>query len=343
MSKPKIIVKKINKVEKDSLELQAKKNTNLNTAKKAKYDEFYTQITDVEQELNYFLDYNPDLFKGKKILLPCDDPEWSSFFIWFAQNFTRIGAKQIIGTSYNPAGFGKMYILEKDFNQDGKIDRNDFEIQQMKGNGDFRSQEVKELLDKTDFVITNPPFSLIREFIQWVNEADKKFLIIGNESVPTYKEIFPLIQDKKLWCGKGSPKKFQVPDNYSGNKYFIENNKKYVKLGFCLWFTNIDHGIRNQPLSLMTKAQNKKYHSHISKIGYLKYDNFNAIEVCRVNAIPSDHNGIMGVPVSFLKNYCPDQFELVGNEITLKIPKNRVYLNGKRLYARLFIRHKKNK
>ena len=318
-------------------------NSNLSKAKTAKNDEFYTQYHDIETEINAYLEYNPDVFRGKTILLPCDDPEWSNFTRYFAQNFEELGLKKLISTSYavesknyktdwQPTLFetenplynadksrvcGKIFVLEQDTNANGRIDIDDLKWQYLEGDGDFRSQEVTALRNEADIIVTNPPFSLFRDFLAWIVQAGKKFVIIGNMNAITYKEVFPLIKENKMWLGNGF---------HAGNAYFktIELTTKYaegvydentglVKFRNCCWFTNLEHGRRHQPLQLMTMADNIKFskHKEIKGKAYQKYDNYDAIEVPYTDAIPSDYEGVMGVPISFLDKYCPEQFEIV--------------------------------
>ncbi|WP_253812571.1 adenine-specific methyltransferase EcoRI family protein [Treponema vincentii] len=416
-------------------------NQNLSAAKTAKNDEFYTQYSDIQKEINAYIEYNPDVFKDKTILLPCDDPEWSNFTKFFAQNFAAFGLKKLISTSYavesktykyyQPSLFetesplfdadktltkGKIFTLTADENKDGRIDINDLKWSYMEGDGDFRSAEVKKLRDETDIIITNPPFSLFREFLAWIVETDKKFAIIGNKNAVTYKEVFPLIKENKIWTGK---------TEWAGGLWFETMNindvdkvvdGKNMKNSPSVWFTNLDHGRRHQPLSLMTMADNIKFskHKEIRGIGYQKYDNYDAIEVPFTDAIPSDYreikeavitekceenaanyltntieasqlissaplrsaplrsaplrsaprrsrtalhnaqpmrglssgarcNGIMGVPISFLDKYCPEQFEIIG--LDRYVPDNPNYghrftIGGRETYARILIKHK---
>ena len=322
-------------------------NENLKQAKKAKNDEFYTQWCDIEKEIMAYIDYNPDVFKDKTILLPCDDPEWSNFTKFFAQNFQAFGIKKLISTSYafesknvnipyQPSLFetqaphfnpdinktrGKIFILNNDTNRNGIIDIEDLEWQYLEGDGDFRSDEVKKLRDEADIIITNPPFSLFREFLAWIVEADKKFAIIGNMNSIGCKEIFPLIKNNNIWLGNSihsGDREFGVPDSYPLNAagWRIDNNgNKYIRVKGVRWFTNIEHGRRHQPLQLMTMADNIKHskHKEVSGHEYQKYDNYEAIEVPYTDAIPSDYEGVMGVPISFIDKYCPEQFEIVGS------------------------------
>ena len=323
-------------------------NESLSKAKEAKNDEFYTQYHDIEKEISAYLEYNPDVFRGKTVLLPCDDPEWSNFTKYFAQNFENFGLKKLISTSYAPESkrykfgyvptlfeteaphfdadksktHGKIFVLDHDVTGDGVINVEDLEWQYLEGDGDFRSPEICKLRDQADFIITNPPFSLFREFLAWIIEADKQFVIIGNMNAVTYKEVFPLIKENKMWLGVtnfNTGMYFIVPDNFIyASTYKFEREQNGVKVnrvpGVC-WFTNIEHGRRHQPLALMTMADNLKFSRHKEirgKSSYIQYENYNAIEVPFTDAIPNDYNGIMGVPKSFLDKYCPEQFEIIG-------------------------------
>ncbi|MBW6537639.1 MAG: adenine-specific methyltransferase EcoRI family protein [Mariniphaga sp.] len=359
-------------------------NSNLTEAKRAKNDEFYTQYHDIEKEINAYIDYNPDVFRGKTVLLPCDDPEWSNFTKYFAQNFERFGLKKLISTSYavnskkyksgyQPTLFevndpqydeyktkknGKIFILDHDKTGDGKIDVNDLEWRYLKGDGDFKSDEIKKLRDEADMIITNPPFSLFREFLAWIVEAGKQFVIIGNMNAITYKEVFPLIKENKMWLGAtgngndmvfGVPKGAEVAEKDRQKAARLGYVGDYTRLGNSCWFTTLDHGKRHQPLPLMTMEDNLKYSKHKEikgKESYDRYDNYNAIEVPFTDAIPSDYEGIMGVPISFLEKYSPEQFELLGSNRGVDQDPNGVYgrgsyLNGKETFKRIFIRHKK--
>lgn len=321
------------------------KNSNLSKAKNAKNDEFYTQYNDIEKEMQAYLDYDPNVFQGKTILLPCDDPDWSNFTKYFAQNFERFGLKKLISTSYahtskhletdyQPSLFetqspnydkdksikqGKIFILDKDSNHDGKVDINDLQWQYLNGTGDFKTDEIKALRDEADIIITNPPFSLFREFLSWIIEANKKFTIIGNMNAITYKDVFPLIKNNEVWLGatiSSGDREFRVPDSYpleaAGTRIDDEGNK-YIRVKGVRWFTNIDHGRRHEPLQLMTMADNLKFNKKIKdKPAYQKYDNYDAIEIPLTIAIPSDYTGVMGVPISFLDKYNPEQFEILG-------------------------------
>jgi hypothetical protein len=332
-------------------------NRNLSEAKQAKNDEFYTQYADIQKEINAYMEFDPDVFRGKTILLPCDDPEWSNFTKFFAQNFENFGLKKLISTSFaqesknyksdwqptlfeteNPmfsadktAVCGKIFTLTHDTNKNGKIDIEDLEWKYLEGTGDFRSAEVTALRDEADVIITNPPFSLFRDFMAWINEADKKFLIIGNMNAITYKEIFPLIKENKIWFGPSitsGDREFGVPDEYplEAATYRIDEHPldekgrkktytKYIRVKGVRWFTNLDHGRRHEPLQLMSMADNLKFSRHKEikgKTEYQHYDNYDAIEVPYTDAIPSDYDGAMGVPISFLDKYCPEQFQIIG-------------------------------
>ena len=318
-------------------------NESLSAAKTAKNDEFYTQYYDIEREINAYLEYNPNVFRGMTVLMPCDDPESSNFTLYFAQHFQTLGLKKLISTSYAPESKkyktpwhpslfeqdapqydpaktsvrGKIFVLDHDVSGDGVIDFHDIQWHYLEGDGDFRSPEVTALRDEADIIVTNPPFSLFREFLAWIVQADKKFVIIGNMNALTYKEVFPLIKDNRIWLGNGF---------HNGNAFFRpigereyangvkDDSTGLVKFRNCCWFTNIDHGRRHQPLSLMTMEENIMYskHKEIRGKGYQHYDNYDAIEVPFTDAIPSDYDGAMGVPISFLDKYCPEQFEILG-------------------------------
>jgi len=322
-------------------------NSNLTEAKRAKNDEFYTQYPDIEKEISAYLEYNPDVFRGKTVLLPCDDPEWSNFTKYFAQNFERLGLKKLISTSYaaesktykgayQPTLFetsapyydkvktvqnGKIFTLTHDKTGDRKMNVDDLEWHYLAGDGDFRSAEIKKLRDEADIIITNPPFSLFREFLAWIVEANKQFLIIGNMNAITYKEVFPLVKENKVWLGpsiSSGDREFQVPDSYPINAVgwrIDENGKKFLRIKGVRWFTNLDHGRRHQPLPLMPMADNLKFSKHKEIKGrksYNRFDNYDAIEVPFTDATPSDYDGMMGVPISFLDKYNPEQFEILG-------------------------------
>lgn len=321
-------------------------NTNLGAAKAAKNDEFYTQYADIQKEINAYLEYNPDTFRDKTVLLPCDDPEWSNFTKFFAQNFERLGLKRLISTSYaveskkykyyEPSLFetespkfdanktrikGKIFELTYDTNQNGRIDIDDLEWHYLEGDGDFRSKEVCKLRDEADIIVTNPPFSLFREFLNWIIQADKNFLIIGNINAITYKEVFPRVKNNRLWIGAtnfNTGMYFLVPTGFEYSQtYKFERSmggKAVNRVPGVCWFTNLDHGRRHEPLKLMSMKDNVRYgkHKEICKRGYIHYENYNAIDVPYSDAIPNDYEGVMGVPKTFVDKYCPEQFEIIG-------------------------------
>lgn len=361
-------------------------NKNLSNAKNAKNDEFYTQYPDIEKEVNAYLEYNPDVFRGKTVLLPCDDPEWSNFTKYFAQRFQHLGLKKLISTSFAPDSKsanvpfeptlfesgspqfdsdkahtkGKIFILDGDHTGDGRIDVEDLQWQYLEGDGDFRSNEVCALRNEADIIVTNPPFSLFREFVAWIMEAGKEFLIIGNMNAITYKEVFPSIKSNEMWLGatgfindmvfavpKGTP--IKDTDRLKAKKLGYDGD--YTRLGNSCWFTNIDHGRRHRPERLMTMAENIKFSKHKDIKGkeYQRYDNYDAIEVPYSDAIPSDYEGVMGVPISFLGKHCTEQFEIIGaTESEGKGFSNGLWdassgvsqplIQGERVYKRLLIR-----
>ena len=345
----------------------------LQKAKKAKNDEFYTQYADIQAEVNAYLEFDPDTFRGKTVLLPCDDPEESNFTRFFAENFTALGLKKLISTSYAPEAkkakygldlfgwaahrnldpkHGRMMILDHDVNGDGKINFEDLEWWYLKGDGDFLSDEVKKFRNAADIIVTNPPFSMFRDFLKWIVAADKKFLVIGNMNAITYKEVFPLIQTNKIWLGESihsGDREFGVPKEYpltaAGWRVDAKGNH-FIRVKGVRWFTNLEHGRRHRPLQLMTTADNRKYsrHKEVKGVGYRKYDSYDAIEVPFTDAIPSDCEGVMGVPISFLDKYCPEQFAILG--LDRYVPDNPHYgrrftIDRTETYARILIRHKK--
>ena len=319
------------------------KNNNLNSAAKAKNDEFYTQFDDINKELNCYLDYDKNVFRGKTILLPCDDPQFSNFTQFFALKFEEYGMKKLISTSYavNSKKFqmpkqlnlfeqnspqynptiddlrGRLYTLDENSIHNAPYPPEALEWTYLEGDGDFRSEEVCKLRDEADVIITNPPFSLFREFLSWIMSADKKFLIIGNINCITYKEVFPLIKDNKIWLGpsiSSGDRKFYVPDDYpleASTCGIDDEGKRFIRVKGVRWFTNIEHGRRHKPMILNTMAENIKHNKHKQKrdVLYKKYDNYDAIEVPYTNLIPRDYEGVMGVPITFLDVYCPEQFE----------------------------------
>lgn len=335
-------------------------NQNLGAARVAKQDEFYTQYVDIQKEVEAYLEFDPDSFRGKVVYCNCDDPFESNFFKYFAANFNKLDLKRLITTSYDGspiAGQGTLFpeynegngkrmkpkalavVLDhvKDEDGDGAANVSDVELflkrnkaarRALKGNdeypgGDFRSPECVELLKEADIVVTNPPFSLFREYVAQLVEHGKKFLIIGNMQATTYKEVFPLIKSDKLWMGvtiHSGDREFRVPDHYPLNAAgwrVDENGVKYIRVKGVRWWTNLDHGRRHEKLPLMTMEDNLRFSKHKEvkgKAGYNRYDNYDAIEVPFTDAIPDDYDGVMGVPITFLDKYNPDQFEIIGYE-----------------------------
>jgi hypothetical protein len=323
-------------------------NKSLGAAKKAKNDEFYTQYSDIQKEIEAYLEFDPDTFRGKVVYSNCDDPFESNFFRYFALNFNRLGLKQLITTSYKPSPiantqlglFGddetiapvkgrpkvtanKLIINEvSDMDGDGAFNLHDIAEQlkvnknnewtPLEGDGDFRSPECLELLKQSDIVVTNPPFSLFRPYVARLMEYSKKFVIIGNMNAITYKEIFPLLRKNEMWLGAGKNDGrnvwYQVPSTYK-TYHKMEDGKKYAFVAGTIWFTNLDHGRRHSPISLMSEADVIKFGT---KKPFDKYDNYDAIEVPQVKYIPTDYSSVMGVPISFLSKYSPDQFEILG-------------------------------
>lgn len=373
-------------------------NINLSAAKTAKNDEFYTQFHDIQKEIEAYLEYDKDTFRDKVVYCNCDDPFESNFFRYFVLNFNRLGLKSLITTSYKPSpvantqlglfgddktlplGKGRPKITANkfvinevgDINGDGSFSLQDIaeqlkanrhnEWQPLNGDGDFRSKECIELLKQSDIVVTNPPFSLFREYVAQLIEHGKKFVIIGSMNAITYKEIFPLVKDDKMWLGNGF---------HAGNAYFSTPNVRtfasgvydektgLVKFRNVVWFTNMDHGKRHRLLTLMTLEDNRKFNKKVikSENAYLRYDNYDAIEVPFTDAIPKDYGGVMGVPISFLDKYSPEQFEVMGmaagnsrvNSFNYSVPYNPHandrggcgVISGERVYARILIKYRK--
>ena len=348
----------------------ANTNTALHAANRNKKDEFYTQLSDIEKELSHYREY----FKDKIVICNCDDPYESNFFKYFALNFNALGLKKLMATCYDgspisglelplffesPTSAGgnvripkkvayKVEITEiPDLDGNGATDLSDVQLllqsdknimQPLKGNGDFRSAECVELLKQADVVVTNPPFSLFREYVAQLVKYDKHFLIIGNVNAITYKEFFPLIKENKVWMGfsiHSGDREFRVPDDYplqAAGYRIDEKGVKYIRVKGVRWFTNIDYKERHEELILW---------KHYTPEEYPKYDNYDAINVNRTEDIPVDFDDVMGVPITFLDKYSPEQFEILGNEYDLDIDMGRGYINGKRMYSRIFIRRKR--
>ena len=373
-------------------------NQGLGAAKAAKQDEFYTQYVDIQKEVEAYLEFDPDTFRDKIVYCNCDDPFESNFFKYFAANFNKLGLKKLITTSYDgsPIAGEQLKLFEydegngkrqkpkaiaveieavSDINGDGAtgiedvklfLEQNPHSRTPLTGGGDFRSPECVELLKQADIVVTNPPFSLFREYVALLMDQRTRLLVIGNLNAIKYKVVFPHFQDNQLWLGPSitsGDREFQVPDSYPLNAAgwrVDEDGTKFIRVKGVRWFTNLDHGRRHQPLSLMTMAENLKFNKKIKdKAAYDRYDNYDAIEVPFTNAIPSDYEGIMGVPISFLDKYSPDQFEIIwqarGNtrastpaDVLEQMgysqhPDDRggcAILGGRRTYDRIFIRHR---
>lgn len=337
-------------------------NRNLNAARAAKKDEFYTQFSDIERELQHYLKH----FRGKTVLCNCDDPYESNFFKYFALRFNQLGLKKLICTCYNGSPVQgnelmlqfddadsepkkiayKVEITEvKDENGDGAVDiadvcyllQNDKNVLSTLQTGDFRSSECIELLKEADIVVTNPPFSLFREYVAQLIEYDKKFIIIGHQNAITYKGIFPLIKDNKMWLGygfKGLASHFRSP--YKDIATASNHKENMIRVSGVVWFTNLDHNKRHEEMDLICRY---------SPDLYPKYDNYDAIEVSTTANIPMDYEGVMGVPITFLDKYCPDQFEILGCNRGIEQDPNGIYgrsayLNGKEVFKRIFIKLK---
>ena len=319
----------------------------LHKAKSSKNDEFYTILSDIERELRHYKGH----FKDKVVFCNCDDPRVSNFFHYFSYNFEKLGLKKLITTCYKNQNMDlfsqhdterAIYLeYEGDKNKNNVPDPEEIGIKKLKGDGDFRSKECIELLKQSDIVVTNPPFSLFREYVAQLIEYDKKFLIVGNWNSISYKEIFKLIKEDKVWIGINSNRNFSgfiVPKHYPlhGTEARIdENGNRIVSSNNTCWFTNLDIAKRHEELIL--------YKKHDPEV-YTTYDNYNAIEVSKVVDIPIDYNGVMGVPITFMNKYNPKQFEIIGQMVTTSVDEfnhGYPYVNGKKKYARILIRNKK--
>ena len=310
-------------------------NANLTNAKKAKNDEFYTQLTDIEKEMRHYKDF----FKGKVVYCNCDDARESNFFKYFSLNFEHLGLKKLISTGFKADGKGVVLIYEGDKNGNRIVDDNEIIVNELEGNGDFRSAECIEFLKECDVVVTNPPFSLFREYVAQLMEYGKKFLIIGPQNAITYKEIFPFFKSNKMWWGTDCVRWFIVTEKINKATKISYNGETIAEGDRSRWFTNIDHKKRNEELDLY-----KKY----NETDYPKYENYDAIEVSKTCDIPMDYDGVMGVPITFLDKYCPSQFEIVDInphfysivEQGLPKPKQLKISGRKDPYARILIRKK---
>jgi len=322
------------------------KNSNFHSAKDNKQDEFYTQLSDIEKELKYYKHH----FKDKIVYCNCDDPRVSNFFHFFSYNFEKLGLKKLIATCYKSQEVDlfsqndneQAIYLEYNGDKNGNFvpDPNEIGIKPLKGDGDFRSKESIDLLTQADIVVTNPPFSLFREYIAQLMEYDKKFVIVGSQNAVTYKEVFQYFKDNKIWVGyKSGDMEFKVPDHYKERETRFrqdETGQKWRSLGNICWFTNLDISKRHEDLILYKTYNPEEYPT---------YDNYDAINVNKVAEIPMDYKGAMGVPITFLDKYNPDQFEILGidrplvEEITGKV--SRFKINGKEIYARIVIKNKR--
>ena len=327
------------------------KNNNLHSAKKAKNDEFYTRIEDVEKELKYYKDF----FKGKKVLCNCNDGkingERSAFAQYFSMNFEHLGLEKLTCISYNEDGHGMKYVYCGDKNGNHIADDIEWEVSELNGHGDFSDEEGCQMMKECDVVVTNPPFSLFHDFVAQLVKYDKKFLVIGNMNAIGWNDIFPYIKNKKIWLGMSAPRAYSTPLNGVENEktQYKENGVIYQKFGNHVWFTNIEHSKCNQPLDLYKKYNPKDY-PH--------YDNFGAIEVKKVSEIPCDWDGLMGLPITMMNNFNHNQFEIVGLLCDNKADNINTFngtptftdekhkkskcavLNGKRLFNRILIRRK---
>ena len=318
--------------------------SNLNNAKKAKNDEFYTQLSDIEKEMAHYKEF----FKGKIVYCNCDDARESNFFKFFANNFESLGLKKLISTGFKENGKGVKLVYEGDKNNNFMVDDEEVAVTELEGNGDFRSEECVELLKECDVVVTNPPFSLFREYIAQLMEYGKKFIVIGPQNAVTYKEIFPLLKDNKMWWGTDCVRWFIVSEKMNKTTKISYNGETIAEGDRSRWFTNIPHNRRNIELDLY-----KKYSAN----EYPKYDNYDAINVDKTTDIPMDYDGVMGVPITFLDKYCPTQFDIIGvcepaiNLETLKkrdgfkeYKSRQINVNGvlcQKSYHRILIRRKK--
>lgn len=331
-------------------------NKTLQQARKAKSDEFYTRLADIEKELKHYRKH----FKDKVVLCNCDDPRVSNFFHFFSYNFEKLGLKKLITTCYKNQNMdlfsrhddkAAIYLEYEGDKNDNKVpDPEEIGIQHLQGDGDFRSPECIELLKQADIVVTNPPFSLFREYVGQLIEHQKKFLVVGTWNAITYRDIFNLIQSDSLWIGVNSNRNFSgfiVPEHYPlhGTEARVdEHGNRVVSSNNTCWFTNLENAKRHENLPLFRTFDPEEHP---------EYDNYHAIEVNQVVNIPVDYEGVMGVPITFLNKYNPDQFEIVGSDADVKeglLPElvksswdgkiDRAYLNGKRMYARLFIKRK---
>lgn len=331
----------------------ANENTGLHAAKRNKKDEFYTQISDIERELRHYRKH----FKNKVVYCNCDDPYVSAFFEYFTKNFEFLGLKKLITTCYRSQRID--LFNQNDAEQAIKIEYSggapnslptpdDIGVTALQGDGDFRSDECIDTLKEADIVVTNPPFSLFIEYVTQLADFDKKFIIIGHQNAITYKDVFSLIKDNRMWLGYGFKRNMAhfVTPHYEDTASDADHKEGMIRVSGVVWYTNLDHNKRHEEMILV-----QRYHGN--EAAYPDYDNYHAIEVSKTQDIPSDYDGIMGVPITFLTKYNPDQFEIIGSDYEVKLglisdmvkPEwtgkvDRAYLNGKRIYARLFIKNR---
>lgn len=331
----------------------ANENSSLQAAKRNRKDEFYTQITDIERELRHYRKH----FKGKTVYCNCDDPYISAFFEYFTKNFEFFGLKKLITTCYRSQRLDlfsqgdadeaiKLEYMGGALNSMPKPD--DIGVTPLKGDGDFRSNECIEILKEADIIVTNPPFSLFNEYVSQLAEYEKNFIIIGHQNAITYKDVFSLIKNNKMWLGYGFKRNMAhfIAPHYEDTASDADHREGMIRVSGVVWYTNLDHNKRHEEMVLV-----QRYYGN--EDSYPTYDNYNAIEISRTQDIPSDYHGVMGVPITFLTKYNPDQFEIIGSDYEVKMglvsgvvkPEwkgkiDRAYLNGKRMYARLLIRNR---
>lgn len=332
----------------------ANENSSLHTAKRNKKDEFYTQITDIEREMRHYRKH----FKGKVVYCNCDDPFVSAFFEYFAKNFEFFGLKKLITTCYKSQHVD--LFSQNDAEKAIKLEykggaanslptAKDIGVIHLSGDGDFRSEECIEILKEADVVVTNPPFSLFNEYVAQLAGYDKKFIIIGHQNAITYKDVFSLIKDNKMWLGYGFKRNMAhfIAPHYEDTASDADHREGMIRVSGVVWYTNLDHNKRHEEMILVQRYKG-------NETEYPNYDNYDAIEISKTQDIPMDYKGVMGVPITFLTKYNPEQFEIVGSDYEVKmgfLPKivkpewdgkiDRAYLNGKRMYARLLIRNRK--
>lgn len=323
-------------------------NKNLQHAKEGKKDEFYTMRQDIDKEMRTYLDKDPDFFRGKVVLCPCDNWNISQFVAFFTDNFSRLGLSRFVATSYACGGRGKIYEISSDGN---------FSTGELIGDGDFASDEVSALRDSSDVIVTNPPFSLFRAFVAWIFAAPRplSFSIVGNLNSVSYRDVFPLLKNNEMWLGTsiyGGDTEFAVPSDYPLKSYTFrvgDNGGKFINVKGIRWFTNIEASRRGRVLNMRTMEANKAHNFRVKKAphSYKFFDGLEAVEVPSVTAIPTDCSDVMGVPITFFDYFDPDIFEIIGMNKSsawpdrfANYPKRKTYLDGKETYVRIFIRLK---